>query len=113
MLDRAVGVAKAVVERVLGGEERDDLRSRHVAAEVRDEMPQVVFFLRADGAVGQEDVDVAPRERADGVVGVDPRVHARAAPEARAGRAQLDRNDVRVAVERVEQRSAHLLCFTL
>ena len=45
-------------------------------AEVGDEVPQVVFFLRADGAVGQADEGVAPRQGADRVVGVDPRVHA-------------------------------------
>src|SRR5262249_53494358 len=45
VLMRAVRIREAIVERMLGREKRHDLRSRHVAAEIRDQMSQVVFLL--------------------------------------------------------------------
>ena len=56
-------------------------------------MAQVVLFLRADGAVGQEDVGALPREPLHGVVGVDPRVHALGGGELGARRPQFGRKD--------------------
>ena len=52
-------------------------------------MAQVVFFLRADGAVGDEHADLLPRERADRMVGVDPRVDTRRRLELRPWRPEL------------------------
>ena len=53
-------------------------------------MTQVVFLLRADGAVGQEHEHVLAGEAADGVVGIDPRVHAFSRLELRPRRTELD-----------------------
>jgi metallo-beta-lactamase family protein len=61
---------------VLGGEKRDDSRPGHVPAEIGHQVPEVVFFLRADRAVGQEYERPISREPPDGMVGIDPRVHA-------------------------------------
>ena len=52
-------------------------------------MAQVVFLLRADGAVGEKHERVLPRQPPDGVIGVDPRVHALAGCELGARRPQL------------------------
>ena len=54
-------------------------------AEIGDEVAQVVFFLRADGAVGDHDAHVVARQRSDRVIGVDPRIHAFAGFELRRG----------------------------
>ena len=64
-------------------------------AEVGDEVAQVVFFLRADGAVGDHHPHVLPRERSDRVIGVDPGVDALARLQLRPRRPQLDRHDWR------------------
>ena len=69
--------------------------ARHVLAEIGHEMAQVVFFLRADGAVGQEHERALPRQPPDGVVRVDPRVHALAGRELGARRPQLRAEDGR------------------
>ena len=75
---------------MLGREKRDDLVAADGVAEVGDEVTQVVFFLRTDGAVGEHDADVMARQRSDRVVGVDPRVHAFGRFELRPRRAKLD-----------------------
>ena len=80
-LVRALGVGQAVLERVLRGQERHDALARHVVAEIRHEMAEVVFLLRADGAVGEEHERASAREPLHGVVGVDPRIHALARRE--------------------------------
>lgn len=62
---------------MLRRQEWRDARARDGAAEVVDEMTEVVFLLQSDRAVGEEDVRAAAREVLDRVVGIDPRVHAR------------------------------------
>jgi len=79
----------AVLQRVLRRQERHDPLARHIRAEVRDEMSQVVFLVRSDRAVGQEDERALAREPAHGVVGVDPGVHALARGELRERRPEL------------------------
>ena len=84
-----VGVAEAEIQRVLARQKRHDLCARDVGAEVGDEMAQVVFFLRADGAVGDHHAHVLPRQRSDRVIGVDPRVDAFGRFELRPRRTEL------------------------
>ena len=76
ILVRAIRVRQAVLDRVLRRQEGHDALARHVEAEVGDEVTEVVFFVRADRAVGEEDVRALPREAPNRVVGIDPRVHA-------------------------------------
>ena len=90
------GVAQTEIERMLRREKRDDALARQVATEIGDEMTQVVFFLRTDRAVGKEHRDVLARQRADGVIRVDPRVHAFGRSQLRARRPEL-RRDHRVS----------------
>ena len=81
VLPRAVGVRQADTSSecldVRNGTTRDAI---DVGAQVGDEVTEVVFFLRADRAVGQEDEQLAPREAADGAIRVDPGVHRRGCP---------------------------------
>src|SRR5262249_29178272 len=51
----ALGIRDAILERVLRRQEGHDALARHIASEIRDEMTQVVFLLRTDGAVGEKD----------------------------------------------------------
>ena len=88
-----IGIRQAELERVLGGEERNHLVPADRVAEVGDEMAQVVFFLRADGAVGDHDAHVVARQRSDRVVGIDPRVHAFGRFELRPRGTELDGHD--------------------
>ena len=88
--DGTVGVVQAVRERVLRREERDHATAGHVVAEVGHQVPEVVLFLRTDGAVGEEHVRAVTRQAADRVVGVDPRVHAGSRTEGGARRPQFD-----------------------
>src|SRR5262249_34238337 len=74
---------QAVVERVLACEKRDDGRSWNVAAEIGHEMAQVVFFFRADRAVGEKHVRPMLSQPAYGMIRVDPRIHARRRGELR------------------------------
>ena len=90
-----VRIGEAELQRVLGREKRDDLVAADGVAEVGDEMAQVVFFLRADGAVGDHDAHVMARQRSDRVVGVDPRVHAFGRFELRPRGTELDGDDAR------------------
>ena len=62
-------------------------------------MAQVVFFLGADGAVGQEDEGALPREPPHRVIGVDPRVHALARRELGPRRPQFGREDGRAGAK--------------
>ena len=66
----------AVLERVLGRQERHHAIAWNVVAKVRDQMPQVVFFGFTDGAVGEKHVGALAGQPLHRVVGVDPRVHA-------------------------------------
>ena len=99
VLARALGVRQAVFERMLRRQKRHDARARDVLAEIGHEMAQVVFFLRTDGAVGEKHERVLPRQASDGVIGVDPRVHALAGGELGARRTQLRREHGRAANE--------------
>ena len=54
VLTGAIGVGQTVLFAVLAGQERNDVRSRHVGAEIRDEVPEIVFFAQSDRAVRQE-----------------------------------------------------------
>jgi hypothetical protein len=103
VLLRAFRVREAVVGRVLAGEKRHDAIARHVLAEVRDEMPEVVFLARPYGAVGEEDERAGARQPADRVIGVDPRVHALAGGELGPGRPQLRRDDALGRVQRFDE----------
>ena len=57
-----------------------------------------------DGAVGQEHVRAALRQPADGVVGVDPRVHALRTRQFRERRTQFGGDHAVGAEQRVEKR---------
>jgi hypothetical protein len=57
-----VGVSKAELQRVLGGEERNDMRSCQFRSEVGDEVSQVVFLLCANRAIRDHHAYVLPRE---------------------------------------------------
>jgi hypothetical protein len=96
-------VAQAELHRVLGREEGHDVAARDVAAEVDEQVPQVVLLARADGAVGQEHEPVVVHETAHRVVRVDPRVHARRRVELGARRPQLGRQHAACAAQRVYQ----------
>ena len=88
----ALGVRETELERMLRREERHDAIARHVGPEIDDEVPEVLLFVRADGAVGQEHERPAAHEAAHRMVRVDPRVHAAAASSsARGGRSSTDR----------------------
>jgi hypothetical protein len=76
LLGRPVSVCKAIVQRVLRRQERHHAVPRRVGSQIGDQVPQVVFFGRAHGAVGQEHHGPVARQPPHGVVGVDPRVHA-------------------------------------
>ena len=99
VLVRPLGVREAVLERVLRRQKRHNPLARHVEAEIGDEMPEVVFFLRADGVVGEEDEGPLAREPADGVIGVDPGVHALARRQLRPRRSELGGEDRGVGSE--------------
>ncbi len=73
-------------------------------AQIGDEMTEVVFFLRADRAVGQHDEEFAPRQAADGAIGVDPRIHGRRGAQFGTRRPQFGRDDQRLSgTERVDE----------
>ena len=52
-------------------------------------MAEVVLFLHANRAVGEEHVRALPRQPLDGVIRVDPRIHALVRRQFRARRTQL------------------------
>ena len=102
MLLRAIRVRHAVVHRVLARQEGDDLRSRDVAPEIDDQVPEVVFFLRSNGAVREEDVGTVARQTPYGVVGIDPGIHARRRFELGPGGPELGGYDGMAGPQRVE-----------
>ncbi len=89
---------------MLAREERHDPFAWHVGAEVRDQVPEVVFLGCADRAVGQEHVRAALREPADGVVGVDPGVHPLGPRQFRQRRTQFRSDHPAGAEQRIEKR---------
>ena len=60
---------------------------------IRDQVPQVVFLLRADGAVGQKDERALARKPPHGVIRVDPGVDAGGRCKLGARRPQLRGDD--------------------
>ena len=90
-------------ERVLGGQERDDVAARHIGAEIDDEMAEVVLFAFAHGAVREKHERASAHEPADGMIRVNPRVHPGFGAELRAWRPQLDGHKRRRAVQGIEQ----------
>ena len=99
MLVRALGIAQAVFERVLGGEERHNSLTRDVAARVGREVPQVVLFMRAHCAIGQEDEGAFSGQSPDRMIGVDPGVHALAGRQLRAWGPELGGQNRRTGAE--------------
>jgi hypothetical protein len=88
---------------VLRGEKGNDARARHRLAEIRDQVAEVVLFLSAHGAVGEHHAHVLPRDRADGVIEVDPGVDAFARSELRPrGRSLTEITESRVRDPRKE-----------
>jgi len=67
-------------------------------------MPQVVFLFQTDGAVGQKYKSAASGEAADGVIGIDPGVHARGGFELGARWPQFRRDDRRSRLQCFEKR---------
>ena len=105
MLRRPIGVRETVVERMLRGQKRNDGASRNVRAQIDHEVPEIVFLFRPDGAVGQEHERAFARQPADGVVRVDPGVHAGGGFELRAWRTQLRRNHGQARLQGFEESS--------
>src|SRR5262245_44747798 len=54
LLPGALGITETELERMLCREERHHAIARHVGAEIDDQMPQVLLFVRADGAVREK-----------------------------------------------------------
>ena len=90
-----VGIPKAELQRVLGGEERDDVRSCQLRPEVGDEVSQVVLLLRPNRAIRNHHAHVLSRERSHRMVGVDPCIDPFRRLKLRPGRTELDRDDGR------------------
>ena len=103
MLRRSIGIRETVLERMLRRQERRDARARDGAAEVVDEMAEVVLFLEPDGAIREEDVRAVAREVLDRVIGINPRVHARRGRQFRPRGAKLGRDDGRAGPQTVEK----------
>jgi hypothetical protein len=51
MVARPFGVGQTITERVFARQERHDMVTWHVGAQVRDEVPEVVLLGRADRAI--------------------------------------------------------------
>jgi hypothetical protein len=103
---RAIRVGEAVVERVLARQERDDARPRNVTAKIDHEVAEIVFFLRPDRAVGQEDERACAGEAPDRVIRIDPGVHAGRGFELGARRPQF-RGDHRLPRAQVVEKGLH------
>jgi len=103
VLFRAVRIRETVVERVLAREKWNDSRTRDVGAEIRHEVPQIVLFAQADGAIGQEHEGPGACQPAHRMIGVDPCIHAGGGRQLRARWTQFRRNDRIGASQRVEK----------
>ena len=99
----SLGVRETVRHRMLCRQERDDPLARNISAEIDDQVAEVVFFLRADGAVGEEDERARPCQSLHGVIGIDPGVHAFVGGQLGPRRTQLRREDRRSRAECGEQ----------
>ena len=66
-------------------------------------MPEVVLFLRADGAVGQEDRHVLATEPANRVVRINPRIHPLDRVELGAWRPELRGQDRGLTAEPIDE----------
>jgi hypothetical protein len=58
------GTRRAILKRMLGGQERDDAAAGHGIAEIGHEMPEIVFLLRANGTVGRASTRMSCRASA-------------------------------------------------
>ena len=94
MLVGAIGIAQAPLQRMFRRQKRRDARTRDIPTEIAHQMAEIVFLLRADGAVGEEDECVVACEVLDRVIGIDPRVHACRGRKLGPRRTKLRRNDV-------------------
>ena len=99
---RSGGVHQAIVECVLGGEERHELRGALVARHVRRQVAEILLLGLTDGVVGQEHDRVAAREPADRMVHIDPHVHALGGRQPALGRPELHRDERAVLPEPLE-----------
>jgi len=90
----------------LGEELGGHMVAGHVGSQIDDQMPEVVFFSGADGAVGQKDEGVVPNEAANGMVRVDPGVPAGSGIELGPRRPQFNREDGALA-QSVGKTSGH------
>ena len=73
---RALGIAKAVIQRVLAREERDNVGSPGIGSEIRHQVAKVFLFSSSDGIIGDKHMEPGHIQTTDRVVGVDPVVHA-------------------------------------
>src|SRR2546425_13366495 len=89
ILVRPLGVRETVLERMLRCQDRNNVLARDIPTEIDDEVPEIVFFLRADRAIGQKNERALTREAADGMIRVNPGVHAFPRFELRARRPEL------------------------
>lgn len=104
VLPRLLRVAQAKLEGMLRRQERDDAIAGDVVAEVRDQVAQVVFLLRADGAVCQKDRHILSVQRPDGMVRIDPGVHPLDRSELRTRRAKLCGDHGIAGLKRIQDR---------
>lgn len=104
-LRSAVGVREAILARVLAGQEGHDRGTRHVGTEIDDQMAKVVFLSGADGIVGEKHECAIAGQASDGVIGVNPGVHARRGLEFRPGRPQFRGHYRLCRLQRFEERS--------
>jgi hypothetical protein len=86
----AFGIGQAEVERVFGREKWHDTIPRHVGSEIDDQVAEIVFFARANGAVREEDERAVTDESPHGMMRVDPRVASRCGVQLRPGRTEFD-----------------------
>src|SRR6187401_2404142 len=102
-LPRLLGVRETKIERVLTGEERRHQVARQLAAKVGAQVPEVVFFRCADGAVREKRRNAMSAQTTDLMVTVDPRIHALHRSELGSRRAKLHGNNGVLAAKRVLQ----------
>jgi len=103
VLLRAIGVREAVVERMLGREERDDPFPRDVVTQIGDEMPEVVFLGRADRPVREKHVRPLLGQPLHRMICVNPRVEPFPQRELGARRPELGGDHRAVTAQRSEE----------
>lgn len=104
VLPRLLRVAQAELEGILRRQKRDDAIAGYVASKIRDQKAEIVFLLRPDRAVGQEDRHLLSGQRADGVVRVDPGVHSLDRSKLRPRRSKLCGDHGMTGSKRVQKR---------